>query len=154
MAKYTMSSLIKKYYESWLNGPTLFDNPNDVERFYRFTKACIRYGRKHRNGHWLRHFLKKDLWEKYDDEYREALIQNAVSLFDNLMDFCRVTFPDHVLEMRDPYLVTDKLRSIQKIDGTPRYSEEEIDNILNDYFGVGWEEKRKRRMYYEKGEKP
>lgn len=46
--------------------------------------------------------------EKYDDEYREDLIQNAVSLFDNLMDFCRVTFPDHVLEMRDPYLVFER----------------------------------------------
>ena len=146
MAKYKMSPLIKKYYESWLNGPALFDHPNDEERFYRFTKACLRYGRKHLNGQWLRYFLRKDLLEKYDDEYAEYQIQNAISLFDHLMDFSRVSFPDHVLEMRNPYLSAEGLRSILRRDRKPRYSEEEIHNILNNNFGAGWENKKK--MFY------
>ena len=152
MVKHTMPPLIKKYYKSWINGPTLFDHPNDRERFYRFSKACLRYGRIQRNGHWLRHFLKKDLSEKYDLEDREFLIQEAVSLFDHLMDFYRVNFPDFGLEKRNPYMVGEDLRRIQKVDGTLRYSEKEIHNILNKDFGVGWDKKRK--MYYEKGEQP
>ena len=83
MPKYTMSSLIRKYYESWLNGPTLFDHPNDEERFYRFTKACLKYGRKHYDGQWLLPPVRKSAvlaGEKMDRGIEQAEI-GAVSEF-------------------------------------------------------------------------
>ena len=64
------------------------------------------------------------------------------------MDYHRVNFPDFLLEMRDPYSVGEELRTIQRVDGTPRYSEKQVDDILNKYFGVGW--KKKRQIHYEK----
>lgn len=139
--KYRMSPLIRKYYQSWLNGPTLFDHPNDEERFYRFTKACLKYGRKHYDGQWLRYFLRQAPLEKYGDDYREYLIKEAVSLFDRLMDFGRVSFPNHSVEMRNPHLVANQLRTILKRDRSPVYSEEEITNILDNNFGTGWNKK-------------
>lgn len=134
--KYTMSPLIRKYYESWWNGTTLFDHPNDVERFYRFTKACLRYGRKPVNGQWLRFFLERDLFNR--DDIEEKTIQYAVSLFDNLIDFSKTSFPNHLLEMRNPYLVADELRSIYRRHGDLRYPEKEINDIIKKKLGSNW----------------
>ena len=129
-----MSRLVEKYYRSWINGPTLFDHPNDRDRFYRFVKATMRYARSQPNGQWLRHFLEKDLSSKYDKRYVESEIQMAVSLFDNLIDYHRVEFPDPLIEMRDPYLVEDALRRLKKHDGTDIYSDKHIQNLLQRNF--------------------
>lgn len=146
MSKRRMSPLIEKYYKAWIDGPTLFNHPNDEERFYRFVKACVRYGRKRRNGQWLRHFLEEDLRDKYDAEYTEQQIQNAVSLFDHLVDYENVSFPDHVLEMRDPYEVEAQLERIQKNGGFPALSEEAVNRILEKNFGSQWKKLWKQKV--------
>jgi hypothetical protein len=132
-----MSPLIGKYYQAWVEGPTLFEHWSDCDRFYRFVKACARYGRKVRNGGWLREHLEQDLALKYTDRSCiERLIQNAATLFDSIMDYERVDFPLVVLEMREPYAVKLELHSYIKSDGTPRYTDEEIDSMLVEHFGV------------------
>ena len=133
MTEYKMPPLIYKYYESWINSSTLLDDHSDRERFYRFAKACVRYGRTIRNGQWLRHFLERDLAKKFVKEYTEYEIQRAVSLFDHLIDYHRVNFPDAVLEMRDPYLVEAELQRVMK-------SEEKIKGIMLKNFGE-WKSK-------------
>lgn len=130
-----MPPLIYKYYESWINSTTLLDDHSDRERFYRFAKACVRYGRTIRNGQWLRHFLERDLAKKFVKEYTEYEIQRAVSLFDHLIDYHRVNFPDAILEMRNPYSVKAELQRIKKADGSHFYSEDKIKDILNKNFG-------------------
>ena len=139
MQKQHMPQLIEKYYRAWINSSTLFSHPNDEQKFYQFVKACLRYGRKRRNGQWLKYFLEKDLKEKYVDDYYEEQLQNAILLFDHFMEYERTKFPNHVLEMRNPYLVKQELVSIVKSDGTSYYSQEAIDKILIKYFGPNWE---------------
>ena len=88
-----MPLLIGGYYQAWINGPTLFDHPCDVGRFYKFVKACLRYSRGKVHGSWLKYFLERDLPNIYKDpEYVEKYISKAVSLFDTLMDFGRTPF--------------------------------------------------------------
>lgn len=137
-----MSPLIKKYYKRWINSPTLF-GPSDVVCFYRFVKACIRYCRIRRDGQWLRSYLEKDLPKKYANrEYVEENIRQAVSLFDHFMWYhYYTTFPQPLLEMRQPFAVRTELQSILKADGTEKYSNEEIDDILENNFGPNWKAK-------------
>ena len=141
-----MPPLIEKYYKRWINSPTLFGS-SDVVCFYRFVKACIRYGRIRRDGQWLRSYLEKDLPKKYENrEYVEENIRKAVSLFDHFMwYYYYTTFPQPLLEMRQPFVVRTELQSILKADGSEKYSEEEIDGILGNNFGPNWEARWRAR---------
>ena len=150
VAKYRMPKLIEKYYLVWINGPTLLEHPLCRDRFLRFVKACIRYSRQELHEGWLRYFLERDLPKRYTNaQYREELITELVILFQHILDFNKVSFPDPVLEMRNPYSVkmvlgryyyTDK-------DGNRRrvYSENKIEKILTDNFGLSWEEDYRRK---------
>ena len=127
-----MSPLIKKYYTRWIKRPTLFGVGGDVECFYKFVKACIRYSRNDRkDGQWLRYFLEKDIcsWDE---------IAKAVSLFDHLMDYHETGFPDPMVEMKNPYMVKSRLERYQNFDGTPKYTDKEIDEYLKNKFGMDW----------------
>jgi len=136
-----MPPLIEKYYRRWINSPTLF-GPHDIEWFYRFVKASIRYGRCRRDGQWLRYFLEKDLPLKYPDtEYVEKQIKEAVTLFDHFIDYRSTSFPNDLLEMRDPYAVKLELLRIRNADESPKYSREQVESILAQNFGTDWETK-------------
>lgn len=138
-----MSSLIEKYYLRWVNGPDLFSHPNDCNRFHQFVKACLRYSRRKGDlcGPWLRYFLDRDLRERIvDDQAREEVISEAAILFEHLIDFSNVSFPDHVLEMRNPYLVKLSLEGWVYPDGRPVYPQEKIETILAENFGESWRE--------------
>lgn len=146
--KYYMHELIEKYYRAWVNGPTLLDHYLDRDRFFRFIKACIRYSR-HWNakqriyGGWLEYFLERDLPKRYNDKQRcEEIIQEIIILFENILAFSKARFPDHVLEMRDPYLVSLELGSFRYTDKDGKekraYSHEEIEEILIKNFGPTW----------------
>jgi hypothetical protein len=156
---YYMHELIEKYYRVWINGPTLMEHSLDRDRFYRFVKACIRYS-KHWNakqdihGSWLRYFLERDLPKRYTNkQFREKIIREIVILFEDILDFNKTLFPDHILEMRDPYSVMGQLRMQAHIDKDsnrrPIYSDNEIEKILADNFGPSWREgyQRKHKRY-------
>jgi hypothetical protein len=139
--RYIMPLIIGKYYKTWVNTYPLFAE-RGAPKFYRFVKACLRYGNKRRSGTWLRHFLEKDLPGKYrGQEYIEEKIQEAVSLFDHLIDYHYTCFPDAILENRNPVAVRAKLGSFRKEDGKPFYSDEELESILARKFAEkcnGW----------------
>lgn len=148
--KYYMHKLIKKYYRVWINGPALMEHNLDRDRFYRFVKACTRYSR-HWNAkqkidvEWLRYFLERDLPKRYKNkQYRDEIIKEILTLFGDILDFNRTLFPDHLLEMRDPYSVMGQLRTQIYIDKEgnkkPVYSDDEIEKILRDNFGPSWRE--------------
>lgn len=89
-----MSPLIKKYYNNWLSSPTLYIHPLDMKRFYVFVKIVGRYSKKHKDGQWLRYFLKRDLSQKYkDSNYIEKITKKIVYLFDHLLDFNKISLP-------------------------------------------------------------
>lgn len=135
-SKKKMSRIISKYYLNWLNGPKLFGDLSDEQRFYRFVKSCTRYCRSRVDGHWLRGYLEKDLPDKYHDaKYREQIIQKAVSLFDHIVDCENTPFPDHLVEMTNPALVKMQLRSFETFDGKRYYSDEQIDEIVTENLG-------------------
>lgn len=149
--KFRMSKLIEKYYLVWINGPTLLEHPLDRDRFFRFVKACIRYSRQELHEGWLRYFLERDLQKRYTNaQYREELITEAVILFQHILDFNKVTFPDPVLEMRNPYAVKLQLQRYYYTDKDgkrrPTYSEDEIEKILKDNFGASWEENYRKKL--------
>ena len=134
--KKKMSRIVSKYYYAWINGTILFGDFSDEQRFYRFVKSCIRYCRSRVNGYWLRGYLEKDLPGKfYDTEYREQVIQKAVSLFDHIVDCENTPFPDHLVEMTNPALVKMQLRSFETFDGKRYYSDEQMDEIVTKNFG-------------------
>ena len=90
-----MSIIVSRFYQAWLNGDKLFENYHDIQRFYKFVKACMKYCKSPKpNGQWLRHYLKKDLLEKFhDNELAEEYTQKAVSLFDHLRDYHLTNLP-------------------------------------------------------------
>ncbi len=148
--KYQMPKLIEKYYLVWVNGPTLLEHPLDKDRFFRFVKACIKYSRRALREGWLRYFLERDLQRRYaNDKYREQLIVETVILFQNILDFNKVSFPDHILEMRNPCTVKMALECYYYTDKNgnkrPLHSRDEIEKILRDNFGAFWEEDYRRK---------
>lgn len=147
--KYQMSKLIEKYYLAWVNGPTLLEHPSDRDRFFSFVKACIRYSRQKVHETWLRYFLERDLPRYADEQYREHLILEVIILFQAILDFNEVSFPDPILEMRAPYAVMLALKRYYRTDRNgnkkPAYSKDEIEKILTDNFGSSWEEDYRRK---------
>ena len=148
---YRMPKLVEKYYSVWINGPALLGHPLDNGRFYKFVKACLRYSRKRVHEEWLRYFLERDLKERYTNEqYRDELISELMILFQHILDFNRVSFPDHVLEMRNPYLVKMELERYHYIDenGSEKslHSDSQIERILADNFGASWREDYRRKI--------
>lgn len=97
-----MPPLIKEYYDSWLVGPFLFSHPSEEEKFYKFVKACCRYGKNSKlSGQWLREHLKQDLPKIYKDKkYINQQIEKALSLFETLRHFQKTKFPNYSLEER------------------------------------------------------
>lgn len=132
-----MSPIVKKYYSAWiLNSPTFLGHPLDEERFFRFIKSCIRYSRSRIDGQWLRGFLEVDLENQIPTlDSREHIIRKAVSVFDTIIDYEKTRFPDHEVEMKNPYLVKSQLQSWERRDGKRFYSEEKIQSILIKNFG-------------------
>ncbi len=125
---------MRRYYDHWLATPTLLENPRDTDKFYQFVKACVRLARIPRSGAWLRPSLVRDLQGRYAEEHLEWLISEAVCIFDHIADYERVTFPDPMVEMKNPVSVTIAMRSIRRADGTPFYTEQEISNFISEHF--------------------
>lgn len=145
-AEYRMPELIRKYYLAWVNGPTLLEHPLDKDRFFRFVKACIRYSRQQRHGGWLRYFLENDLQKRYTNgQYSHEYVSEIIILFERLLDFNKVSFPEPVLEMRNPYEVKLRLQSYYFSNGRAVYTTDEIERILRDNFGSSWEKDYRRK---------
>ena len=132
--KLPMTSLMLKYYQQWLNTPTLLDNPRDCDKFYQFVRACIHYGRKRRSGSWLRPFLEKDLAGRLPPEESDRLIREAVSIFDCIAEYESITFPDPMVEMKTPVSVKVAMRSVLRRDGKRFYSDEDIQQYIKENF--------------------
>ena len=88
------------YYRNWIETSHPLFSPNDRPKFYRFTKACVRYGgQRYWNGQRLRQLLEYDLPNKYkDEEYIEQNIRQAVSIFDHLIEYVHTSWYDHDIE--------------------------------------------------------
>lgn len=111
--KYRMPPLIARYYQSWINSPTLFNHPCDRKRFHKFVKAYIRFSREKRGEHWLRHFLEKDLSGKYKDkDFVEKEIQRILYVFSNLIEFDKVPFSLYSERWYDCY--DEKTKKMQR----------------------------------------
>ena len=132
--KLPMTNLMRKYYRQWLRTPTLLDNPRDCDKLYQFIRACIHYGRKRRSGGWLRPFLEKDLAGRFIPEESDRLIREAVSIFDHIGEYESVTFPDPMVEMKTPVSVKVAMRSVIRGDGKRFYSDEEIQEYIQEHF--------------------
>lgn len=129
-----MTPLMRRYYEHWLATPSLLENPRDTDRFYQFVKACIKRARVSRSGAWLRPFLARDLRGRFAEKHLAGLISKAVSIFDHIVEYERVTFPDPMVEMKNPVLVKIAMRSIKREDGTPFYTDQEITSLIRKRF--------------------
>ncbi|TAK57162.1 MAG: hypothetical protein EPO24_10205 [Bacteroidetes bacterium] len=140
-----MSSIIEKYYQKWINTPKILYHPQDIQQFYKFVKACLKYKRKHLDGHWLRKKLEKDLVKLFgDNDYTRQLIQDAVNLFQHLIDFQNTSFPDVMLEMREPYKVSMYMRGLRDQNGKPCYTYEQVESALIENFGTDWQKGTKK----------
>lgn len=143
MPEYRMSKLVEKYYLAWVKGPTLLEHSLDRDRFYCFVKACMRYSRTKLHGGWLRYFLEKELPATYPTpilgrDFRGELISEVVILFERILAFNKASFPNHALEMRNPYAVMGQLRYHNRPPG-------EIEEILVDNFGPSWREDYRKK---------
>lgn len=129
-----MTPLMRRYYERWLNTPTLLENPHDEDKFYQFVKACIRYGHKSRSGSWLRGFLEKDIKGLFHEDHAQYLISKAVSIFDHIVEYENVAFPDPMVELRDPTSVRTAMRSATNANGERFYTDQEIQAFIEQRF--------------------
>jgi hypothetical protein len=130
-----MTSLMRKYYEAWLNTPTVLGNPRDVDKFYQFAKACVQHGRTRRCGAWLRPFLESDLPKRFaDKQHVQRLADEAACIFDHIMDYEQTPFPNPLVELRSRSQVENALRRVLKEDGSRFYSDEDIELFLENHF--------------------
>ncbi len=129
-----MTPIMRRYYDHWLATPTLLGNPRDIDKFYQFVKACVRHARIQRSGAWLRPFLVRDLKGQYAQEHLEGLISRAVSIFDHIVEYERVTFPDPMVEMKNPVSVEIAMSMVTRADGTPFCTRQEIDAFIGKHF--------------------
>lgn len=128
-----MTPLMKKYYNRWINTPTLLGNPHDEDKYFQFIKACIKYGRMRRSGSWLRGFLEKDI-NRFCGEYKQNLISRAVSIFDCIVEYENIEFPVPLVEQRDPASVSIAMSQLIRGDGTRFYTDQEIEAFIQQCF--------------------
>ena len=93
---YMRDETVRKYYEAWALSPTT--HPADMEKFYKFVKACIRFvgqgdlGKK-LDISYLRLHLYDSFHDKYTQEYYDEFTHKIVSLFEHLRDYENTTLP-------------------------------------------------------------
>lgn len=87
---------IRKYYQRWALSPTI--HAADMENFYKFVKACVRFvghgdlGRKLDISH-LRAHLYDSFHDKYTREDYDEFTHKIVVLFEHLRDYEDTTLP-------------------------------------------------------------
>ena len=84
---------VQKYYKNWILTSNPLLSEHDIYKFYQFVKVVLKSsGSRFWNGPRLRYFLERDLNEKYQDkDYMQIQIRNAISIFDHLKDYEKVS---------------------------------------------------------------
>jgi len=128
-----MTPVMQKYYNHWLKTKTLLGHPHDRDKFYQFVNACMKLGRNRRSGSWLREFLEIDIKGRFRDDYTQNLISRAVTIFDNIVEYENVVFPDPMVELKDPVAVRVTMSCVTNKDGTSRYTDQEIQAFIEEH---------------------
>jgi hypothetical protein len=139
------SKIIDRYFLSWICPDTWATyHPSDMERFYKFVKAIKRYARSNYGPKIYKNIIKAARKEhpSFDEGHIMEMAENFSSIVHKILDYESTPFPDPIVEMRNPYKVSLRLRSIQKSDKKgnlhPFYTENQIEKILEKNFGPGW----------------
>ena len=144
------SKIVDRYFLQWIALPT-WDSMHsmDMERFYQFMKAMKRYSRKHWTTRFHQSIVKAAAElhprssEKYIHKMADFFLQTAGTIF----EYESASFPDPLVEMRNPYEVDLYLRTLRIYDSEGNaqymYTGEEIERILEDNFGSDWRKRVK-----------
>jgi hypothetical protein len=93
---YMDDETVRKYYQTWALSPTT--HPMDMEKFYKFVKACVRFAGHEDLGRklditYLRAHLYDSFHDKYTEEYYDKFTHKIVVLFEHLRDYEDTTLP-------------------------------------------------------------
>ena len=93
---YMDDETVRKYYQTWALSPTT--HPMDMEKFYKFVKACVRFAGHEDLGRkldisYLRLHLYDSFHDKYNEEYYDEFTHKIVVLFEHLRDYENTTLP-------------------------------------------------------------
>jgi hypothetical protein len=61
------------------------------------------------------------------------LISEAVTIFDHIVEYEQVTFPDPMVEVKSPVSVSVAMRLTKKADGTRWYTDQEIQAFIEQH---------------------
>jgi len=118
-----------------------------MERFYRFVKAIKRYARSNYGPKIYENIIKAVRKEhlNLNDDHIEEMAAYFSSIVHKILDYESTPFPDPIVEMRNPYAVSLRLRSIQIADKKgnfhPFFSEKQIEEIIAKNFGSDWRDR-------------
>ncbi len=145
------AKIIDIYFLNWIRQDT-WDSFHwlDMERFYKFVKAIKKYARSKYGPKIYKNIIKAA--KKEHPNLNEAHVEEKARYFSSIvhqiLDYESTSFPDPIVEMRNPYEVWRHLHKIQVTDKKgnlrPLYTEEEIEAILSKNFGSDWRARESR----------
>jgi hypothetical protein len=147
------SKIIDRYFLSWICPDTWATyHPLDMERFYKFVKAIKRYARSNYGPKIYKNIIKAARKEHpgLDEGHIREMAEDFSSIVHKILDYELTPFPDPIVEMRNPYEVSLRLRSIQRADKKgdlrPFYTDKQVEEILDKNFGPDWRERSRQHI--------
>lgn len=145
--KIYFSPLVDKYLRHWIEEPTWDSmHPKDMERFYMFLKALQRYSKRN----WFSELkgtligVTKDYYPLLEEDQLAKTIDLFLEKARVALNYTKAPFPNHVVEMRNPFEVRSSLTTSKYLDAEGNeqtlYSIEQVEEILIKNFGENWRE--------------
>lgn len=139
-----------RYFIHWIGLPT-WDSMHqmDMMRFYQFVKALRTYSRKSWQNMLYKNIIlaARDYHSNVNENHLIDMAEFFTGQANIVLDFDSTTFPDPLVEMKNPRLVLAYLRQFHQaadLNGNtrPLYTPEQLENIMIENFGANWRNKR------------
>jgi len=127
--KWDLPPIVRRYFDAWISLDT-WDSFHalDMERFYRFVKAVVRYSRHQRPSSTR---IRAFIIERWKGQREEAELNkeadHVAELYQTLLEYERTTgFPDPLIERKDIVRYHLRLKATRTSEGQYRRTMSEV----------------------------
>ena len=131
-----LSKTVGKYFANWIHQDTWHtEHGSDMERFYQFVKAVLRYSNHRPGDSRVRRLIVEEAGIA-GNEYLEEKATRFAALYADLLEFHdTVRFPDALVEKRNP---SAYYYALEAAYGGERASE--VEREMCEVWGPNWRE--------------